>query len=122
MTERYSAPTPHQIAACISGTCVIASIAFSLIAGLALGSSGGPGILTIAGCAVAVKVIFFLTYIAFVVQGFRVHWGWGVANLILGPLAGIVFFVNHRQQGGVPIYLLVHGLILFAIISIYVRL
>ncbi len=64
----------------------------------------------------AVKVIMFVSAIAFIVQGFRVHWGWGVANLFLGPLAGIVFFTQHRHEGRVPVYVLVHGLILLLVI------
>ena len=60
----------------------------------------------------AVKVILLAADVAFVVQGFRVHWGWGVANVFLGPLAGIVFFTQHRHQGRVPVYVFVHGLIL----------
>ena len=55
--------------------------------------------------------------IAFIVQGFRVHWGWGVASLFLGPLAGIPFFYSkHRQEGSVPFYVLAHGLILLLVI------
>jgi hypothetical protein len=49
----------------------------------------------------AVKLIFLLAGILFVVQGFRVHWGWGLANLLLPP-AIIVFFVKHRQAAKFP--------------------
>jgi hypothetical protein len=118
MPQRYSATTQHIKAILISAACVIASIAFFIIWGLASGVSEGFGALVILGCFMAVKVIFFASAIAFIVQGFRVHWGWGVANLICGPLAGIIFFIKHRQMGGVPIYILVHGLILFTIFLI----
>ena len=108
--------TQHTKAAWMSGACVIASIAFFFIWGLASGISGGFGVLAILGCFYAVKVIMFVSAIAFIVQGFRVHWGWGLANIFLGPLAGIVFFFNHRHEGRVPVYVLVHGLILLLVI------
>lgn len=108
----------HAKAAWISGACVIASIAFLFIWGLASGISGGFGVLALLGCFYAVKVIFIAAAIAFIVQGFRVHWSWGLANTFLGPLAGIVFFINHRQEGRVPIYILAHGLILLLILMI----
>ena len=110
--------TQHTKAAWISGACVIASIAFFFILGLRSGISGGFGVLAILGCFYAVKVILIVSAIAFIVQGFRVHWGWGLANLILGPLAGIAFFINNRQKGRVPIYILGHGLILLLVIAI----
>jgi hypothetical protein len=50
---------------------------------------------------VAVKVAFLAAYIMFVIQGFRVHWGWGLANLLI-PLSGLVFFVRHRREGKAP--------------------
>jgi hypothetical protein len=106
----------HTKAVWMSGACVIASIAFVFIS-LPSGS-GAFGLAAILGCFMAVKVIFFASAIAFIVQGFRVHWGWGVANIFLGPLAGIVFFIKHRQKGSVPIYILGHGLILLLVVVI----
>jgi hypothetical protein len=106
----------HTKAVWMSGACLIASIGFYLI--LLPSGSGAFGLAAILGCFMAVKVIMFVSTIAFIVQGFRVHWGWGLANLILGPLAGIAFFVNHRQKGRVPIYILGHGLILLLVIVI----
>src|SRR5215831_8895988 len=89
-----NAMTQHTKAVLMSGACVIASIAFFLIWGLSEGMSGGSAFLVVLACFSAVKVIMFVSAIAFIVQGFRVHWGWGVANMFLGPLAGIVFFFN----------------------------
>lgn len=108
------ATTQHTKAVWMSGACVIASIVFFFI--LASGASGGYGVIAILAGLMAVKVIMFVSAIAFIVQGFRVHWGWGVANLFLGPLAGIVFFTQHRHEGRVPVYVLVHGLILLLVI------
>ena len=114
----YNARTQHTKAAWISGACVIASIAFFFIRGLASGVSGGFDVLAILAAFMAIKVILFVAAIAFIVQGFRVHWGWGVANMFLGPLAGIVFFIKHRHEGRVPLYILSHGVILLLVIVI----
>jgi hypothetical protein len=100
----------------MSGACVIASIAFFFI--MASGDSGGFGVIAILAGFMAVKVIMFVSAIAFIVQGFRVHWGWGLANMFLGPLAGIAFFIQHRHEGRVPVYVLVHGLILLLVIVV----
>ena len=108
----------HTKAAWIFGACVISSIAFLFVWGLASGISGGFGVLAILGCFYAVRVIFIVAAISFIVQGFRVHWGWGLANTFLGPLAGVVFFIKHRQEGRVPIYILAYGLILLLIFVI----
>ena len=108
--------TQHTKAALMSGACVFASIAFFFFLGSASGISGGYGVLAILACFSAVKVIMFVSAIAFIVQGFRVHWGWGLASVFLGPLAGIVFFFNHRHEGRVPVYVFVHGLILLFVI------
>jgi hypothetical protein len=106
----------HTKAVWISGACVIASVAFYLI--LLPNGSGAFGLAAILGCLTAVKVILFAADIAFVVQGFRVHWGWGTANIFLGPLAGIPFFIQHRHEGRVPVYVLAHGLILLLVVVI----
>jgi hypothetical protein len=111
-----NAVTQHTKAAWISGACVLASMAFFFILGLASGLSGGFGVLAILAALTAVKVILFASAIAFIVQGFRVHWGWGLANTLLGPVAGIIFFFNNRHEGRVPVYVLVHGLILLLVI------
>jgi hypothetical protein len=120
LQHAHRAMRPHTKAALISGACVISMIAATvLIEGLAQGISSGYGVLAILGCFLAIKVIFFVAYVAFIVQGFRVYWGWGLANLILGPLAGIVFFLKHRQEARVPIYVLIHGLILLSIFILF---
>ena len=106
----------HTKAVWISGACVIASVAFFFI--LASHASGGFGVIAILAGFMAAKVILFAADVAFVVQGFRVHWGWGAANILLGPLAGIVFFTQHRHEGRVPIYVLVHGVILLVVIVV----
>jgi hypothetical protein len=111
------AVTQHTKAAWISGSCVLASMAFFFILGLASELSGGFGVLAILAALTAVKVILFASTIAFIVQGFRVHWGWGLANF-LGPVAGIIFFFNNRHEGRVPVYVLIHGLILLLVILV----
>jgi hypothetical protein len=106
----------HTKAVWISGACIIASVAFYLV--LLPSGSGVFGLAAILGGLTAVKVICFAAYVAFVVQGFRVHWGWGTANMFLGPLAGIAFFIQHRDEGRVPVYVLAHGLVLLLVIVV----
>lgn len=115
----YNAKTAHTKAALISGACLIASIAFFLFWGLLSGISGGFDVLLVLGAFMSVKVILFAAFIAFIVQGFRVRWGWGVANMFIGPVAGIVFFFKHRREGKVPVYILSHAVILLLIFVIW---
>ena len=42
----------------------------------------------------AAKVILFAADVAFVVQGFRVHWGWGVANIFLAHWLASPFLLS----------------------------
>jgi hypothetical protein len=53
----------------------------------------------------AVKLLPIIIVIWFVVQGFRVHWGWGVANLLM-PVAIIPFCILHPQESKRPLILL----------------
>jgi len=103
----------------ISGVCIISPLVLFFIWELAFGSSTGTGILGIVAGFIAIKVILTVATIAFIVQGFRMHWGWGLANMFLGPLAGIAFFVKHRQEGRVPMFILAYGLILLVILLIW---
>jgi hypothetical protein len=48
------------------------------------------------------KLIFIVAAIAFVVQAFRVHWGWGLANLLV-PLAFIAFCFIHPRAAKIPL-------------------
>lgn len=70
----------------------------------------------------AVKIILFVAAISFIVQGFRVHWGWGLANIFLFPLAGIALFVRHRREGKVPMMIWGFGMALLIILLICVSL
>ena len=47
------------------------------------------------------KALFGLAYLGFVIQGFRTHWGWGLANMLLPPSA-LVFFFVHTKKSKVP--------------------
>jgi hypothetical protein len=70
----------------------------------------------------AVKIILFIAAISFIVQGFRVHWGWGLANIFLFPLAGIALFIRHRREGKVPMMIWAFGMALLIILLICVSL
>ena len=54
----------------------------------------------------------------FAVRGFRVHWGWGLANIFLFPLAGIALFLTHRQEARFPMIIWSLGMALLVILMI----
>jgi hypothetical protein len=51
------------------------------------------------------KLLPIVAAIWFVVQGFRVHWGWGVANLLI-PGAIIPFCIFHFKESKRPLMLI----------------
>jgi hypothetical protein len=73
-------------------------------------------------CVMAIQILWVVSAILFIIQGFRVHWGWGLANIFLFPLAGIAFFVNHRPRAKIPFVLWAIGfaLLLVLLVSAYV--
>jgi len=60
------------------------------------------GIVGLITLYLVLKLIFIVAAIAFVVQGFRVHWGWGLANLLV-PLAFIAFCFIHPRSAKIPL-------------------
>lgn len=68
----------------------------------------------------AIKLLSIATYIWFVVQGFKVHWGLGVANLLI-PGAIIPFCILHPKESKRPLILLVACLGVFLILWVYAR-
>jgi len=50
------------------------------------------------------KLLPIIAVIWFAVQGFRVHWGWGVANLLI-PVAIIPFCILHPKESKKPLIL-----------------
>jgi hypothetical protein len=60
-------------------------------------------ILTFVTLSIA-SVLQFVAVVWFVVQGFRVHWGWGVANLLI-PGAIIPFCFLHFKESKKPLIL-----------------
>lgn len=65
-----------------------------------------------------VKLIFIAAAIAFIIQGFRVHWSWGLANIFLFPLAGIALFIRHRQEAKIPMMIWTFGMALLVILLV----
>ena len=55
---------------------------------------------------------FGVAGILFVVQGWRVHWGWGLANFFIPPCA-IAFSILYPKQAAKPLIVLGIGLVLF---------
>jgi hypothetical protein len=61
------------------------------------------------------KLLPIVAIIWFAVQGFRVHWGWGAANLLI-PLAFIPFYILHPKESKRPLILIGIWLGLFLIL------
>jgi hypothetical protein len=58
------------------------------------------------------SLAFVVAGILFVVQGWRVHWGWGLANLFIPPCA-IAFSILYPKEAAKPLIVLGIGLALF---------
>ena len=65
---------------------------------------------------VAVKLLFFIGFVAFVIQGFRTHWGWGLSILVF-PVVSLAFLFAHPRRAKFPGILWASGiaLLLFAL-------
>lgn len=68
------------------------------------------------------KFMVLISVILFVIQGFRVHWGWGIANLLLFPFAGIVFYFRHEREARAPMLVCLAGVALGIVIRALVPL
>jgi hypothetical protein len=67
---------------------------------------------------IAFKLIMVLAAILFIIQGFRVHWGWGLANIFMFPLGGIAFFLTHRREGKIPMLVWAFGMALLVFVLV----
>ena len=117
---KSSAKTWHTKAIWISLGCVIFTIILLFFWGRASGVSGvsgGFGVIVILACLSAIKLVLFAAAITFVVQGFRVHWGWGLANLLI-PGAIIPFSFLYPKKSKVPLILIGIALVLLLIFLI----
>lgn len=70
--------------------------------------------------ALLFKLICLTAIIWFVVIGFRVHWGWGVANLLI-PGAFIPFAFFHEKESKIPMILVIVALSMLLILRIWSR-
>jgi hypothetical protein len=70
---------------------------------------------------ISMKLLFLAGYILFVIQGFRTHWGWGVANLLLSPIAALIFLFLHPQRAKIPAFLCGLALVILILTLIYFR-
>lgn len=66
-------------------------------------------------------LLFFVADIWFVVQGFKVHWGWGVANLLI-PCAVIVFCFLYFERARKPLGLVIIASVLLLFFWIFTKL
>jgi hypothetical protein len=69
----------------------------------------------------ALKLLSLVVGVWFVVLGFRVHWGWGLANLLI-PGAIIPFCILHPKESKRPMILAVACLAIFLILWVCVKL
>jgi len=112
--------------ALIIAACLLAGLA---VAGfLVLNDSGrfssitvghlayGSAMIGLLALILGVKAAWLVAYVLFIIQGFRVHWGWGLANIFLFPLAGMVFFIRHRREAKIPMLIWVFGAALLLIL------
>lgn len=60
-------------------------------------------------------LISFSAYVWCLIEGFGVHWSWGVGMLVLGPIVAIPFLIMHRAQRKWPLRLFAASLLLSAI-------
>jgi hypothetical protein len=68
-----------------------------------------------------VWLLLFIAYIWLGVQGFRVHWGWGVANLLI-PWAAIIFCFLHFEKSRKPVGLIIIAFALLLFLWIFTKL
>lgn len=64
-------------------------------------------ILMLLGC-----VFFFVGWIWLIIKGFKVGIKWGIINIILQPLTGLIFCI-FKKAGWLPFLIMVAGLFLF---------
>jgi len=67
-----------------------------------------------------VWLLFGIAGIWLVVQGFRVHWGWGFANLLF-PFAAIVFCFLHFNEARKPVGLIMVALTLLLFFFVFTK-
>jgi hypothetical protein len=70
------------------------------------------------GLVVVVPLLLGVSAILFIVQGFRVHWGWGLACILCFPFGGIALFITHRREGRWPMIIWSSGMALGVILLI----
>ena len=60
---------------------------------------------------------FLMAYAGFVVQGFRVHWGWG-CGIFLIPASALVFLLVHPKFAKIPSIIFAVGVVMFIFVII----
>ena len=75
----------------------------------------GTNLLWLYSFLILINLAFLASGVLFVIQGFRVHWGWGLVNLII-PLAIIVFCIKHPREAIYPLIILGFGVCLLLVL------
>ena len=78
------------------------------------------GLVVVLLAVLVVKLLFITVGVWFVVQGFKVRWAWGLANLLI-PGAIIPFCILHPKESKKPMILAGACLALFSFIWIVAR-
>ena len=77
-------------------------------------------LISVFAALLTLKLLPVVAAVWFSVQGFRVHWGWGVANLLI-PVAFIPFYILHPKVSKRPLILIGIWLGVFLTILICAR-
>jgi hypothetical protein len=66
---------------------------------------------------ILVKLCFLIAYVGFVIQGSRVHWGWGCVIFLL-PVSALFFLVSHPKPAKIPSLIFLAGVLVLILLII----
>jgi hypothetical protein len=110
---------PRIVAACAGIVALALIITYGV---LSLVSSAWFGMLEFGGTSVSwqlvsllgATVLWNISWLWFVVEGFRAHWAWGLGILVF-PVASLAFLFYHPQRAKRPALVWLAGTVLFLI-------
>ncbi|MGA2221022.1 MAG: hypothetical protein ABSH21_04440 [Verrucomicrobiia bacterium] len=69
---------------------------------------------------VLTRLLLIAAYILFVILGFRTHWGWGLANLLL-PVTALYFSLAHPRTAKIPAVFCIFGFTALLVTMLWVN-
>ena len=66
---------------------------------------------------ILVKLCFLIAYVGFVIQGSRVHWGWGCVIFLL-PVSALFFLISHPKPAKIPSLIFLAGVLVLIFLII----